>query len=152
MPIGVSMCTFPTFYWNVILDLPEEDALKIIEQIVTKLINPAVHRKDFYTIKQSDTESTQDFLLCLQTASPDCEFTCPDWSYDLKNEQPDQCIRRLKNTVIQTDILTRARQLTTLEKTKKPCQIDRECSERPVGKRKRLPKARFHRRNSSISI
>ena len=100
------------------LELPEEDALKIIEQIVTKLANPAVHRKDFYTIKQSDTESIQEFIVRLQTASPDCEFTCPNCSYDLSEMNiRDQFIRGLNNTVIQTDILTKASQLATLEKT-----------------------------------
>ena len=98
------------------LDLDEKDALNFIELIVTKHANPAVHRKDFYTLKQNDTESIQDFVVRLQTASPDCEFACPNCSFDLSETNiMDQLIRGLHNTLIQTDILTKASQLKTLQ-------------------------------------
>ena len=101
----------PTF-----LSMLEEEAITLIEAVVTKRANPAVHRKSFTTITQTDTESIQDFLTRLQTAVPDCEFSCPNCAYDLSDINiKDQFIRGLKNSTIQTEILSKAGQLKTLD-------------------------------------
>ena len=68
------------------------------------------------SITQGETETVQDFVIHLQTAVPDCEFSCPSCDFDLsENNVRDQFIRGLSNTLIQTDILTKASQLTSLE-------------------------------------
>ena len=45
------------------LQLNEEEALNQIEAIVTKSANPAVHRKDFHSIVQGETERVHDFVI-----------------------------------------------------------------------------------------
>ena len=98
------------------LQLNEEEALNQIEAIVTKSANPAVHRKDFHSIVQGEIETVQDFVIRLQTAVPDCEFSCPSCDFDLSDTNiRDQFIRGLSNTTIQTDVLTKASQLSSLE-------------------------------------
>ena len=81
------------------------------------------HSMTFHTIKQDDRESIQDFLICLQAASPDCEFNCPRCQYDLSNIYIcDQFVRCLKNSIVQTDILTKASKLKTLADVVKHAQ------------------------------
>ena len=100
------------------LTLQESVALKIIQSLVTERSNPAVHRKAFTSIQQSETESIQDFLVRIQTAATDCEFTCPSCEFDLSTLNiRDQFIRGLNNSNIQTDILSKANQLKTLVDT-----------------------------------
>ena len=60
----------------------DEEALNQLEAIVTKSANPAVHRKDFYSVVQGETETVQDFVIRLQTAVPDGEFSCPSCDFD----------------------------------------------------------------------
>ena len=97
------------------LNLPESTAIDTIESLVTKRSNPMVHCMTFNSIKQGDAENMQDFVIRLQAVVPDCEFTCPDCQYDLSDINiRDQLIRGLNN-ILQTDILTKASQLKTLE-------------------------------------
>ena len=78
------------------------------------ILLPMVHRMTFHTIKQADTESLEDFLIHLQATSPDCEFNCLGCQYDLSNIYIcDQFVRCLQNSLLQTDILTKASQLKT---------------------------------------
>ena len=81
------------------------------------------HGMTFHTIKQDNRESIQDFLICLQAASPDCEFNCPGCQYDLSNIYIcDQFVRCLQNRIVQTDILTNTSQLKTLADVVKHAQ------------------------------
>ena len=96
--------------------LSEFDLLKTLKQIVTKQSNPAIHRLNFSSLRQSETESIKEFLIRLKSTSPDCEFTCPSCDFDLQPiHVKDQLIRGLENENLQTDILAKASQLKTLE-------------------------------------
>ena len=103
-----------------IFSIDEKDLLKFIEQTVTKRSNPTVHRMNFSSITQSQSESIQDYLIHLKSSAPDCEFSCPGCDFDL---QPihirDQFIRGLSNETLQTDILAKASQLKSLEEVVK---------------------------------
>jgi len=84
--------------------------------MVTKRSNPTVHRMNFASITQDQHEAIQDNLIRLKSSAPDCEFTCPSCKLDLQpNHIRDQFIRSLNNDTLQTDILTKASQLKTLE-------------------------------------
>ena len=56
---------------------PEATILEILEKIVTKRSNPAVHRLTFGGIVQSQAEPIKDFIVRLKSAAKDCEFECP---------------------------------------------------------------------------
>ena len=77
------------------------------------ILLPMVHRMTFHTIKQADTQSIEDFLILLQATSPDCEFNCPGCQYDLSNICICDQFVSLQNSLLQTDILTKASQLKT---------------------------------------
>ena len=103
--------TVPNFFTST-----EEDLLKILEKIVTKQSNPAVHRLTFSNVYQSDNESIKDYLVRLKTIALDCEFSCPNCQHDLlPTHVKDQFIRGLHNNVLQTDILAKADRLASLE-------------------------------------
>ena len=94
----------------------EEQLLKTIENIVTKQINPAVHRMNSGALQQFEHETIQDFEVCLNSASIDCEFTCPKCHYDLSEIHiKDQFICGLFNDTLQTDILAKANQFKHLQ-------------------------------------
>ena len=96
--------------------LSEADLLKKLEDIVTTKSNPAIHHLKFSSIHQSESESIQEFVICLKSLAPDCEFTCPECHHDLQlTHIRDQFIRGLHNEQLQTDILAKASQLSTLE-------------------------------------
>ena len=46
-----------------LLEFYEELLFLAVESIVTYGINPAVNEKDFYTLRQDNSESIQDFVL-----------------------------------------------------------------------------------------
>ena len=103
--------TIPNFFTST-----EADILDILEKIVTKRSNPAVHRLTFSNIYQSDNESIKDYLVRLKTIAMDCEFSCPNCHHDLlPTHVKDQFIRGLHNNVLQTDILAKADRLASLE-------------------------------------
>ena len=115
----------PTVQHHLITSKPvEKGAIDTIKSLVTKYSNPMVHHgMTFHTIKQDNRESIQDFLICLQAASPDCEFNCPGCQYDLSNIYIcDQFVRCLQNRIVQTDILTNTSQLKTLADVVKHAQ------------------------------
>ena len=47
----------------------ESRYVKLNHALVSKHLNPMVHRMTFHTIKQDNTESIQDFLIHIQAAS-----------------------------------------------------------------------------------
>ena len=94
----------------------EQDVLDIIESIVTKRANPAVHLMTFANLMQHDNETIQQFISRIRAASIDCEFSCPSCSSDIAHVNiKNQFTRGLSNTVLQTDILAKATQLQTVE-------------------------------------
>ena len=97
------------------LSLDESTAIDSIEELVTKRANPTVHRMSFNSLKQSEYENIQEFIVRLRSSVHDCEFTCPNCNFDLSDINiRDQFIRGLNNSTLQTDILTKAGQLKTL--------------------------------------
>ena len=70
--------SFPNF-----LELPEDEMLETIESVVTKRVNPAVHRMNFSNLVQHESESIQEFLVRNRTLAIDCEFSCPDCQSDI---------------------------------------------------------------------
>ena len=105
------MNAHPTFFQST-----EQDVFDIIESIVTKRANPAVHRMTFANLMQHDNETVQQFISRLRAAAIDCNFSCPSCSSDIADTNiKDQFIRGLSNTVLQTDILAKATQLKTVE-------------------------------------
>lgn len=96
----------------------ESRYVKLNHALVSKHLNPMVHRMTFHTIKQDNTESIQDFLIHIQAA-----FSCPGCQYDLSNIYiRDQFVRGLQNSMLQTYILTKASQLRTLADIGKDAQ------------------------------
>ena len=65
------------------LILDETSALEAIEKIVTRHINPAIHRMTFAAITQGEHESTKYFVIRLRSAAVECECTCPECEHDL---------------------------------------------------------------------
>ena len=101
----------PTF-----LSLAESVALDLIESLVTKQANPAVHRLSFTKLHQGESECIQDFLVRLRSSVLDCAYACPNCNVDLADSHiTDQFILGLRDSSIQTDILTKASQLQTLD-------------------------------------
>ena len=100
------------------LSLNEEDALKVIEPIVTVRSNPAVHRKAFGELMQGENQSIKNYVVCLRSAATDCAFQCPnpECQHDLSSINiKDQFIRGLNNSTLQAEILAKTNQLKTLE-------------------------------------
>ena len=86
------------------------------KRVVTKHSNPSVHRMNFGSITQSSAETIQEFVVRLRSLAPDCEFICPNCTFDLQsNHIRDQFIRGLHNETLQADILANVRWLTTLQ-------------------------------------
>ena len=67
------------------LNTTEVQALAVIKGIVTRRVNPAVHRKTFTSLTQGDTESIQQFVVKLRSAAVECSYQCPNPAclYDL---------------------------------------------------------------------
>ena len=96
--------------------LDEESIISLIEQIVTKRSNPAVHRLNFSKLVQAETESISDYLVRLKSTARDCEFSCPNCKFDLMPVNvKDQMIRGIHSEILQTDILSKASTLKSLE-------------------------------------
>ena len=100
------------------LTLNETDALEVIEPLVTVRSNPAVHRKAFGELTQSENQSIKNFVVCLRSAATDCAFQCPNpaCQHDLSSINiKDQFIRGLHNSTLQAEILAKTNQLTSLD-------------------------------------
>ena len=94
----------------------EKKALEIIEPIVTVNSNPAVHRKAFVELLQTENQSVKNFVVRLRSAASDCAFECPSCKFDLSAMNiKDQFTRGLNNTTLQAEIFAKTNQLKTLE-------------------------------------
>ena len=90
--------------------------LQTIELIVTKRVNPAVHRMNFGNLMQHENESVEDFLTRLRSLAVDCEFLCPECTHAISCiNMKDQFIRGLCNETLQADIFAKASQLKTMD-------------------------------------
>ena len=109
--VQTSISTSSTFF-----DLDEDAMLKAIELIVTKRVNPTVHRMNFSNISQHENETVQDFLTRLCSSAVDCEFLCPECEHDISRVNiMDQFVQGIFNETLQTDILAKASQLKSVE-------------------------------------
>ena len=125
--------SFPNFF-----ELPEDEMLATIESVVTKRVNPAVHRMNFGALIQHESESIQDFLVRIRTLAIDCAFSCPKCEADIsKVHIKDQFIRGLHNIPLQTDIFAKSSTLKTIDdvvkhaeafETVRDCVISPSCS------------------------
>ena len=94
--------------------LDETEMLETIQGIVTKRVNPTVHRMNFSNIQQDDS-SIQDFHTRLRSAAVGCEFTCPHCELDISDSHIRmQFINGISNEMLQTDILAKADQLESV--------------------------------------
>ena len=101
---------------STFFEMDESAILEVIEKIVTKSVNPAVHRMHFGNLMQSEGESIKDFLMRIRSLAVDCEFSCPACKTDISSINiKDQFIRGLHNENLQTDILAKAAQLKTID-------------------------------------
>ena len=81
------------------MTLSEDQLLTIIENIVTQQSNLAVHHLKFRSITQSDNEPINDFVIHLKSSAPDCEFTCPQYNYNLQDiHLKDQLIKGINKS------------------------------------------------------
>ena len=97
--------------------------MDVLEEIVTKKANPTVHRMNFGNIIQDENESINDYLVRLNASAPDCEYTCPNCKYDLSSDHVrDQFIKGLRNANLQTDVLSKAATLKTIDQVVKHSQ------------------------------
>ena len=98
------------------LSMSEENFLNAIEKIVTKSINPSVHKMSFRKMYQKENESIKDYVIRLKSFAVDCEFTCPSCKVDISEINiKDQFITGINNEILQTDMLAKADKLSTLE-------------------------------------
>jgi len=89
------------------LTFTEDRLLDQIETIVTKKVNPTVHRMQFSTITQNERESIRDYF------SPSQILSTGLWVFLLSKPTRfiyirDQLIRGLHNETLQVDILAKA--------------------------------------------
>ena len=78
--------------------------------------NPAVHHLKFSSIIQSDNGPIKDFVICLKSSVPDCEFACLQCNYNLQGiHLKYQLIAGINNESLQTDIHAEANHLKILE-------------------------------------
>ena len=95
--------------------MDESAMLEVIEKIVTKSVNPAVHQMHFGNLMQSEGESIKDFLMQIRSLAVDCEFSCPACKTDISSINiKDQFIHGFHSKTLQTDILAKATQLKTI--------------------------------------
>ena len=95
----------------------EERAFEALEGIVTKRVNPAVHRMSFVSIQQQQ-QSVQDYIVGLRSAAVECAYECPECQADLSNYNiKDQFTRGLNDKTLQTEVLAKIEtgQLKTLD-------------------------------------
>ena len=91
------------------LSMSEENFLNAIEKIVTKSINPSVHKMSFRKMYQKENESIKDYVIRLKSFAVDCEFTCPSCKVDISEINiKDQFITGINNEILQTDLLAKA--------------------------------------------
>ena len=101
---------------STFFEMDESAMLEVIEKIVTKSVNPAVHRMHFGNLMQSEGESIKDFLVRIRSLDVDCEFSCPACKTDISSINiKDQFICGLHSKTLQTDILAKAAQLKTID-------------------------------------
>ena len=101
---------------STFLEMDESAMLNIIEKIVTKSVNPAVHRMNFGNLLQSEGESMKDFLMRIHSLAVDCELSCPACKTDISSINiKDQFIHGLYNETLHTDILAKVTQLKTID-------------------------------------
>ena len=104
--------TVPNFF-----DITPDKLLDIVEPIVTTKNHPIVHRLNFSSITQGDSETIANFVVRLKSHAKDCNFSCPSCKDDISEEYiKDQFVRGLNNMSLQTDILAKAGVLNNLEK------------------------------------
>ena len=100
--------------------MEEEEIINLLEKIVTKRSNPAIHRMTFSNLMQAENESISEFVVRLNSQSRDCEYSCPNCQQDLSPiYMKDQLIRGLTSKTLQADILAKEEVLRTLEETVK---------------------------------
>ena len=103
--------TYPNF-----LQMTEEEALNALKSIVTQRVNPELHRKEFGDIIQGEHDSIKDFVVRLRSAAIECSFECYSCKIDLSETRiRDQFIRGLHDQTLQADILSKTKQLKTLD-------------------------------------
>ena len=96
--------------------LSESAIFDLLERIVTKRSNPAVHRLTFSNQTQSEGEAVKDFVVRLKEIARDCKFACPNCHHDLiPGNVKDQLVRGLNNSTLQTNILAKSQSLKSLE-------------------------------------
>ena len=91
-------------------------AVEAIGQIMNRISNPVVHRKEFDGIGQREHESIVEFITRLKTCALDCNFVCPfDENHDLTEYH---LINRIRSGVInkklQQELLQNSEKLNNL--------------------------------------
>ena len=54
----------------------EQELMKHIKAVAVRVVHPEVYRQQFFTLKQSDGESTTNFVSRLKAQAMLCDFTC----------------------------------------------------------------------------
>ena len=113
---------------STFFEMDESVMLNVIEKIVTKSVNPAVHQMNFPNLLQSEGKSIKNFLVRVCSLAVDCEFSCPACQTDISSINiKDKFMHGLQNETLQTDILAKATQLkrplTTLLNMLQPLKL-----------------------------
>ena len=97
----------------------EDALLKYIKQVAVKGKNPAVHRQEFYALRQCPEEPIQQFVAKLQSKASHCAFTTKcACNKQVSYGEPmvmDQMIVGLYDKDIQGEILAKDSQLKTYQ-------------------------------------
>ena len=99
-------------------------AIEAIGQIMNRISNPVVFRKEFDSIAQREHESIVEFITRLKNCAFDCNFVCPfDENHDLTEYH---LINRIRSGVInkklQQELLQNSGRLNNLQNITEFCQ------------------------------
>ena len=104
-------------YSNTWDGLTVTDALKNIETLLKRVVNPVVHRKRFDELKQQGDERFTEFLTRMKMCAADCDFVCPfDPTHNLTEYHMINRIRSgIRDKKLQQELLQQSGTLNTLQ-------------------------------------
>ena len=101
-----------------------EEAIKTVRKIANHISNPAVNRKEFDSLYQSQDEPIREFITRLRSCAIDCNFTCPYIKdHDLNDYHIINRIRcGIFDKSLQQELLQKSNELKTLPEISQFCE------------------------------
>ena len=100
-----------------------DKALKEIGGITKRTSNPAVARKRFHALAQTETEPIREFAVRCKQAAADCHFVCPSCDSDLTDWMlVDQITCGVQSEVLQQELLQKHGNFSSFETLRSYCE------------------------------